>query len=80
VIKYLQGTIDLTLALSREASGYIKWWTDASFAIPTDMKGQEWKNFKQQKLVTRSLMDSNVMAARSIFAPKTVLNQVAGCI
>jgi hypothetical protein len=72
VIKYLQGTIDLTLTLSGEASGYIKWWIDASFASHVDMKGHSggtmsigneciYSTTVKQKLVTRSSTESEVV-------------------
>ena len=38
VMKYIQGTIGLTLILSIDKSGNIKWYVDALFAVHKDMR------------------------------------------
>ena len=38
VMKYIQGTIGLTLIFPIDKSGNIKWYVDASFAVHTDMR------------------------------------------
>jgi hypothetical protein len=77
VIRYLQGTIDLTLTLSGEASRYIKWWIDASFANHVDMKGHSGGTMSiangciyitsvKQKRVTRSSTESEVVGVYNV--------------
>ena len=36
--KYIQGTIGLTLILSIDKSGNIKWYVDVAFAVHKDMR------------------------------------------
>jgi hypothetical protein len=71
-MKYLQGTVDLTLTLSREHNGDIKWWIDAFFANHTDMKGHSggtmsigngwiYSTSVKQKLVSRISTESEVI-------------------
>ena len=38
VMKYIQGTIDLTLVFSIDKSGNIKWYVDASFSVHKDIR------------------------------------------
>ena len=38
MMKYIQGTIGLSLILSVDKSGNIKWYVDASFAVHKDMR------------------------------------------
>ena len=65
VLKYLQSTKDLSLILSADGSGLLRWWVDASYGVHMDMKGHTGGNMSmgkgsvyttanKQKLVTRS--------------------------
>jgi hypothetical protein len=76
VVKYLQGTIDMTLRL-QATDGIVRWWVDASFAVHPDMKGHTggtmslgkgsvYSTSIKQKLVTRSLTESEVVAVYDI--------------
>ena len=38
IMKYLEGTIGLTLILGIDDTGVVKWFVDASFAVHNDMK------------------------------------------
>jgi hypothetical protein len=38
-MKYIRGTRTLPLILSADATGILKWWVDASFAVHPNMRG-----------------------------------------
>ena len=38
LIKYIRGARNLPLILSTNGSGILKWWTDGSFAVHTNMR------------------------------------------
>jgi hypothetical protein len=38
VLKYLDNTVDMPLVLAADATGKIRWWVDASYAVHADMK------------------------------------------
>jgi hypothetical protein len=37
-MKYLRGTINMSLTLEASNMNVVKWWVDASFAVHPDMK------------------------------------------
>jgi hypothetical protein len=77
VVKYLRGTVDLTLTLSADKDGVIMWWVDASYAVHPDMKGHTggtmsmgsgsiYSTSTRQKLVTRSSTESEVIGVYDV--------------
>ena len=44
VLKYLHSTKDLSLILSADGSGLLRWWVDASYGVHMDMKGHTGGN------------------------------------
>jgi hypothetical protein len=77
VLKYLQSTKDLSLILSADGSGLLRWWVDASFGVHMDMKGHTGGNMSmgkgsvfttanKQKLVTRSSTECEVVGVHEV--------------
>ena len=77
VMKYIQGTIGLTLILSIDKSGNIKWYVDASFAVHKDMrshtggfmtlvKGGAYVQPRKQKLNTKSSTEADLVGVDDI--------------
>jgi hypothetical protein len=77
VIKYLRGTIDLTLNLQANNDGKIQWWVDASYAVHPEMKGHTggtlslgkgsiYSTSSKQKLVSRSSTESEVIGVHDV--------------
>ena len=65
VMKYIQGTIGLTLIFPIDKSGNIKWYDDSEFVVHEDMRiynggfmttgtGGDYKKSRKQKLNTKS--------------------------
>ena len=76
-MKYLQSTKDLPLILSADGSGLLRWWVDASYGVHMDMKGNTDNNMSlgkgsvyttanQQKLVTRSSTECEVVGVHEV--------------
>ena len=38
-MEYIRGTRDLNLILRSNGIGFLKWWTDASYAVNPNMQG-----------------------------------------
>ena len=81
LMKYIQGTIGLSLILSIDKSGNIKWYVDASFAVHKDMRshtggfitmltGGDYVQSIKQKLNTK------ISTEAEIFGVDDVLTQV----
>jgi hypothetical protein len=77
VIKYMRGTIDLTLNLQANNDGKIQWWVDASYAVHPEMKGHTggtlslgkgsiYSTSSKQKLVSRSSTESEVIGVHDV--------------
>jgi hypothetical protein len=77
MMKYLQGSIDLSLILSSDNSGEIQWWVDVSFATHPDMKGHRggtmsmgtgsvYSTSIKQKMVTWSSTESEVVGVYDV--------------
>jgi hypothetical protein len=77
VVKYLDSTVDMPLVLSADASGKIRWWVDASYAVHSDMKshtggtmslgkGSIYSTANKQKLVTRSSTEAEVVGVHDV--------------
>jgi hypothetical protein len=77
VMKYLDGTVDMPLILAADASGKIRWWVDASYAVHNDMKshtggtmslgkGSLYSSSTKQKLVTRSSTEAEVVGVHDV--------------
>ena len=77
VMKYIQGTIGLTLILSIDKSGNIKWYVDASFAFHKDMrshtgglmtmgKGGAYVNSRKQKLNNKSSTEEELVGVDDV--------------
>ena len=80
-MKYIQGTIGLTLILSIDKSGNIKWYVDAAFLVHKDMrshtggfmtmgKGGTYVQSSKQNINTNSSTDA------SLFIVDDVLTQI----
>ena len=77
LIQYIQATQGLTLTLGSNGKGQIQWWIDASYAIHVDLKGYTgttmllgsgsiFTGSRKEKLVTNSLMESEVIGMYDI--------------
>ena len=76
-MRYLQGTVSLTLRLAGDGSGNVAWHIDASHAIHFDMKGHTggtmtmgkgsiYSTASGQKLVARSSTESELIAVYDV--------------
>jgi hypothetical protein len=72
LMKYLRGTLTLTLILSANGSGILKWYMDASFAVHSNMRGHSGGGLTlgrgfpivsstKQKLNTKSSTESEIV-------------------
>jgi hypothetical protein len=77
VMRYLQGTVTLTLRLAADGSGNVEWYIDASHAVHFDMKGHTggtmtmgkgsiYSTANGQKLVARSSTESELIAVYDV--------------
>jgi hypothetical protein len=77
VMRYLQGSIELKLALSADGSGAIQWWVDASYGVHADMKGHTggtmsmgkgsiYSTSSGQKLVARSSTENELIGVHDV--------------
>jgi hypothetical protein len=77
VMRYLQGTVSLTLRLAADGSGNVTWHIDASHAVHFDMKGHTGGTMSMgkgsiystaggQKLVARSSTESELIAVYDV--------------
>jgi hypothetical protein len=77
VMRYLQGTVSLTLRLAADGSGNVAWHIDASHAVHFDMKGHTggtmtmgkgsiYSTANGQKLVARSSTESELIAVYDV--------------
>ena len=76
-MKYIQGTIGLTLILSIDKSGNIKSWIDAAFAVHKDMRshtggfmtmgtGGAYVQFIKQNLNNKSSTESKIVGVDDV--------------
>jgi hypothetical protein len=77
VMKYLQGSIKMPLALEADDNQLVKWWIDASFAVHPDMKGHMggvmslgngdvYGTSTRQKLVTKSSNEAELVGVSGV--------------
>lgn len=65
IIKYIKCTIDLSLILSADNTGVIKWWIDASFATKSDMHSQTGSTMSMGKGIIHSFSKKQKMNTKS---------------
>jgi hypothetical protein len=77
VLKYLQGTVDLTLTLSAKSGMKLRWWVDAAYGVHNDMKGHTggtlcmgersvYSTSSKQKMVTRSSTECEMVGVYDV--------------
>jgi hypothetical protein len=77
VVKYLDGSVDMSLVLSADGSGTLRWWIDASYATHDDMKGHTggtlsmgkgsvYSTSTKQKLVSRSSTEAEIVGVYDV--------------
>ncbi len=77
VMKYLRGTLNLTLTLEATNLDVVKWWVDGSFAVHPDMrshtgatmslgKGSMYATSVRQKLNTKSSTEAELVAVDDV--------------
>jgi hypothetical protein len=78
VIKYLQGTVDLSLKLNSDSEGFnIRWWVDAAYAVHSNMRGHTgatmmmgngsvYSTSSKQKMVARSSTECEMIGVYDV--------------